>query len=190
MLRKILIISLSICFMGCAGCALCSSPGNSADPIIAKLIHGTDIEQVRYKNWMWNCFVDELTKVQVGDTLFVNKEEWERLIANRNILELSRIIVHEATHAARQCNMGLLTWLILYGTDPAFRWEEEKIASVAEWRIYLKLGGRGYNCEWWAGSMSSSTYNYMVSYEDALKFAKSTMEKLVKDHDAIIFENL
>jgi len=173
------------------GCFLCSSPGNSTDPMIANLIHDTEIKQIRYKNWMWNCFVNSDVLVEVGDTLFVDQKLWEATIREKREVWLAGLIAHESTHAARQINMGLVGWIILYGTNTKFRLDEEKIASIEGWRVYIKREEAifDYDMRGWAREMSSSTYGNIITYEEALLFVRETIVKLLKNHDATILTN-
>lgn len=88
---------------------------------------------------------------------------------------------HEQVHSTRQWTYpgtpGL--WLVRYGIDSDFRWEEEKAGWEQEIKVLVKAG-EGVDIDRVARAMNenyrSPAGGRMVSFEDALAWVRATVD--------------
>ncbi len=78
------------------------------------------------------------------------------------------VLVHEATHLARQEDFGPAAWKWKYLTSKSFRFGEELTGIQAEMK-YRKAHNLEYDFERKARQFSSSTYLWVSPYERTLE---------------------
>lgn len=118
----------------------------------------------------------------INDTVYVS--DLNSVLAMQNTpegnKELEGILFHERYHAIRQRNRS--NWLIKYGTEPHFRWQEEKLGYEIQLRYWVEHDV-DYSPENIASLLNESygpikmigikLTGEMVSYEDALEWINS-----------------
>lgn len=152
----------------CSGCTLASYKAD-----IDYIVKDTPIKHTRFKGRLWCWLNRHAAYITLGDTLYLDKNEWEVLSRGSHVyFNIQAMVVHESIHSIRQQKSGLIIWLFKYITNPRFRWEEEKLGYLAEWKYYLILGFIIEEEQYrdFAKEVSSGTYFRMVSYEEAYIF--------------------
>lgn len=87
------------------------------------------------------------------------------------------VLLHERTHIKRQRAAGLLIFGWKYLTNKHFRLQEELAAIEAQMR-FLKSCGEVYNIERMARFFASSTYGYVLTYDDAHRTLSALWERV------------
>ena len=117
-------------------------------------------------------FVSDTAVTTIGKNLYtVDLDELLKETPPGSV-EFHALMLHEQEHSKRQIATGVTPWIFNYLINDEFKWEEEK----AGWGLqikYLKSVGRAKSPEHYARVLSSSGYGNMVSYEEALAWAKS-----------------
>jgi hypothetical protein len=112
--------------------------------------------------------------------LFVSDLDWFNEVYPEGSVKHHALRIHEVQHALEQEKYAgdatgiirsarLASWANRYLNDPEFRWAVEQKGYGAEIR-YLMSRGAPIIPEHYASVLSGSTYNGMVSYEDALQW--------------------
>jgi hypothetical protein len=100
-------------------------------------------------------------------------------------LRFDTLLYHEQVHSKRQLKMGLMTWLVKYGSDTEFMWMEERLGYYAGFMNMRRRGGY-IDAVWKAKSMAKyvGPTGPMVTYEDALKWIQDALSGRWKPDEA------
>jgi len=167
------------------GCRLFSRPAdNMNDPFVQEIMKDAAVKEVRFKGKIWRVCMDNGTKATVGETMYVDENEWKQYVKNKATTRLRSLIVHESVHTSQQLSTGLTIWMICYFTSTKFRWEEEKVAYEAGWRVEV-IAGEIYtdgDYESFANDVSGVMYYGMITHDEAYTFMKNTITKLQEEY--------
>ncbi len=109
--------------------------------------------------------------IDVATTLYPNiylpRKVYEDLVSTHPSVKSRSILLHEQTHIERQKIHGIVSWNLSYLFNKSFRLKEELFAIGAQMK-FLKDNGGTYDCHKKARQFSSSTYFWMMKYDDAL----------------------
>lgn len=133
------------------------------DPFIPKIVH-----------YQFPPIIDQIAAVFPGAMTPGVVFSWGDTIFNPSGEEIHRsLIAHEMIHLTRQGlapGSALARWWQDYLTDPAFRFEEEKLAHIAEfgwWRLHSSGRIRNLALDFIAGRLSGPLYGRMISRPQA-----------------------
>lgn len=107
--------------------------------------------------------------VTMSGIIFVPPHLYEHYTKNPTI-PAQAVLVHEKTHAKRQCDNGFSKWHLMYAADLKYRWNEERIAYEAEIR-FLKEHKYTINKQHYFDAVTNEKlYGKMVSKEEAQRW--------------------
>lgn len=169
-LRNIVIMILfAVVLFPIVGCRLFSTHTETN----VSIIKDSRIEEIRYKGWWWRTLDPAPgTFVMIDKTLYVNKENWEALQIGS--IETEALLAHEETHLIRQQQEGVLWWALQYVFDMEFRWNEEKLAHMAEWEYLMRFHNRKFN------EGSYRVYEYRVQHTSYLSVEKGKAQAFMR----------
>jgi hypothetical protein len=154
------------------------------DPLVQEIMKDVAIKEVRFKSKIWRVCMEDGVYATIGETMYIDEADWKAYIRDKRTTRLRSLIIHESTHASRQLQIGMSLWMFYYFTSTTFRWEEEKIAYEAEWRVEIADGKRytGADFHFFAKNMSGPMYHGMTTYDEAYEFMKRTNIKLQEEY--------
>lgn len=121
----------------------------------------------------------------ISPNLFTSDLDWFNEQYPEGSVRHEALRRHERQHALEQeewvggvtgwrRSAKLATWVKKYLADRQFRWEVEK-RGYRESILHFRNNGYTINVEGYAKTLSGSSYNDMVSYEEALEWVKAVL---------------